>query len=305
MITLPINNDLIRQARQTNLAEYLLRRGEPLKKDGRGRYKHAEYDSLVFTQNAFYWNSQGDLHGNAIDFLMMFYKMDFKTALNELTGSNLSIKKELAPATKLKQVPVSTNISSTFSLPQLADNMRRTFAYLIKTRKIDSEIVQHLTKNKKLFQDQRGNIVFPWLNEKQEIVGAELNGTLTDKRFKGIVTDSQYGYGFSVKFSLFQMHNNIYFFESAIDLLSFWTLHKGETRGMMLVSMAGLKKEVIEGYLRRSERPLNVHLCVDTDDAGKAFAEAVQAQIKAEYIPVPKGKDWNEYLQIQKNQGNI
>jgi len=298
-----ITQDLIRQARQTNLAEYLLKRGEPLIKDGRGRYKHAEHNSLVFTQNAFYWNARG-LKGNAVDFLIEFYGIDFKTALTELTNADLSIKKEPAAATKLKQVPVTTNISTTFSLPQLSENMKRTFAYLIKTRKIDSEIVQSLAKNKHLYQDQRGNVVFPWFNEKRQIVGAELNGTLTNKRFKGIVSGSQYGYGFARKHSLFQLENNIYFFESAIDLLSYWTLNKDQTRGKMFVSMAGLKIEVIEGFLRRSERPLNVHLCVDNDKAGKTFVEAVQAQIKAKYCPPPEGKDWNEYLQIQKNQGN-
>jgi len=293
-----INQDLIRQARQVDLAEYLISHGEPLKKDGRERYKHAQHNSLVFTQNAFWWNSR-DLHGNAIDFLMEYYGMDFKTALAELTGSNLdTIKKELAPATKLKQVPDLNGLyrSDTFSLPQLSENMRRAFAYLIKTRKIDAEIVQSLAKRQKLYQDQRGNIVFPWLDKHQKIVGAELNGTLTDKRFKGIVHGSKYGYGYNVTFAPFQLHNNIYFFESAIDLLSFWTLNKGNTRGMMLVSMAGLKKEVVECFLRRSERPLNVHLCVDTDKAGKAFVEAVQSQMKAEYCPPPEGKDWNEYL---------
>lgn len=296
-----ITQDLIKQARQTNLANYLLNRGETLIKDGTRRYKHAEHSSLVFTDNAFVWNSEG-LKGNAIDFVMKFYGLSFKEALTELTNTNLDTKKELAPATKLKQVPVSTNVSSSFSLPQLSDKMRRAFAYLIKTRKIDTEIVQSLAKHKKLLQDQRGNIVYPWYNEKQEIVGAELNGTLTDKRFKGIVAGSQYGYGYNLKFGLFQKENNIYFFESTIDLLSFWSLYKGKTRGMMLVSMAGLKKEVIEGFLSRFERPLNVHLCVDADDAGKAFIEAVQAQIKAEYIPVPECKDWNEYLQIKKQR---
>lgn len=289
-----INKDLIRQARQANLADYLLKRGEPLKRDGHKRFRHKEHDSLVFTENAFYWNATGQ-KGNAIDFLMLFYGMDFKTALAELTNTNLSIKKELAPVPQPKQVPVSDN----FVLPNLNKNMRRVFAYLIKTRFIDSSIVQFLTKEKLLFQDERGNAVFPWVSEKQQIVGAELNGTLTDKRFKGIVKGSAYGYGYNITIG---SPKALYAFESAIDLLSFWSLNKG-LKDALLVSMGGLKIEVLEGFLKRSESPLNVFLCVDNDKAGKTFMKAVQTQINAQNLLPPKGKDWNEYL-ITQRRGN-
>lgn len=289
-----INRELIRKARQTNLAEYLLNRGEPLKKDSRGRYKHAEHDSLVFTQNAFYWNSRGE-KGNAIDFLMLFYGMDFKTALAELTHTDLSIKKEFAPVPQPKQIPVSHD----FVLPTLNKDMRRTFAYLIKTRLIDKSIVQFLAKEKILFQDQRGNAVFPWINEKGEIVGAEIQGTLDQIRFKGIEKGSAYGYGYNIHIG---SPKALYAFESAIDLLSFWSLNKG-LKDALLVSMGGLKIEVLEGFLKRSESPLNVFLCVDNDKAGKTFIKAVQTQINAQNLLPPKGKDWNEYL-ITQRRGN-
>ena len=44
--------EIIKMARNTNLAEYLLNKGIPLIRNGR-RYK----DSLVFTGNMFYWGS--------------------------------------------------------------------------------------------------------------------------------------------------------------------------------------------------------------------------------------------------------
>lgn len=285
-----INRELIRQARQTNLAEYLLGRGEPLKREHSGRYRHKEHSSLMITENAFYWNSRGE-KGNAIDFLMLYYGMDFKTALAELTKTDLSIKKELAPVAKLEQVPVSSN----FSLPELNKDMRRTFAYLIKTRLIDSSIVQFLAKEKLLTQDQRGNAVFPWVNEKGEIVGAELQGTLDKVRYKGISPGSAYGYAYNVCIG---SPKRLCIFESAIDLLSFWSVYK-DIQDVLLVSMAGLKEEVIEGFLKRSTSPLETFLCVDDDEAGKTFIKAVQAKINAQELLSPKGKDWNEYLKIK------
>jgi len=291
-----ITKELIKQARQTDLAEYLLKRGEPLKRDRNGRYRHLEHDSLVFTKNAFYWNSRSE-KGNAIDFLMLYYQMDFQTALAELTNTDLSIKKEPAPVAKREQVPVSID----FVLPQINKDKRRTFAYLIKTRLIDTSIVQKLAKENLLMQDQRGNAVFPWFDENRQVVGSELNGTLDKIRFKGISPGSKYGWGYNIRIG---SPEALYAFESAIDLLSFWSLHKG-LKNVLLVSMGGLKEEVLKGFLERSTSLSDVFLCVDNDDAGKRFIEAVQSKINATPDLPPLGKDWNDYLKTKKDQNLI
>ena len=51
-----IGKDRIIQARQADLYAYLINRGEPLVQNGI-RWRHMKYDSLIFTKNAFYWNS--------------------------------------------------------------------------------------------------------------------------------------------------------------------------------------------------------------------------------------------------------
>jgi hypothetical protein len=79
-----MDRETIQQARQSNLPMYLLNKGEKLIQTG-NRYRHADHESLVFTGNAYYWNSKGE-KGNAVDFLMSFYNMDFTTAVEELTG---------------------------------------------------------------------------------------------------------------------------------------------------------------------------------------------------------------------------
>lgn len=282
-----VTSEQAEQARNTNLVEFLSGREELVKMDNHGRYRHKYHDSLIFRGAFYWWNSRGE-KGNALDFMKSFYGIDFKTAVAELTGRDLSTKKEFAPVPQPKQIPVSES----FILPALNKDMRRTFAYLIKTRCIDASIIQFLAKEKLLLQDQRGNAVFPWISEKGEIVGAELNGTLTDKRFKGIVANSSYGYGYNVRIG---SPTALYAFESAIDLLSFWSLNKG-LKDVLLVSMGGLKEEVLEGFLKRHTGPLETFLGVDNDEAGKTFIKAVQAKINAKTALPPKGKDWNEYL---------
>jgi len=58
-----ISKDVVRQARQADLAGYLLRIGVSLVADGK-RYRHTEHDSLIFTNNAYFWNSRQD-RGNS------------------------------------------------------------------------------------------------------------------------------------------------------------------------------------------------------------------------------------------------
>ena len=60
-----------------------------------------------------------------------------------------------------------------------------------------------------------------------------------------------------------------YVFESAIDLMSFMTLHP-EANDCSFVSMAGLKPSIIEDLMAKYDK---IVLCVDNDAAGKEFLE--------------------------------
>jgi hypothetical protein len=283
-----------RRARQANLAEYLLRQGEPLVRVGQ-RYRHKEHDSLVFTENAYYWNSRGET-GNAIDYLVRHMGMDFKTALYELTLTELEATGATEP-TPAKKVFEFGNII-------IEPDMRRTVAYLCKSRGIDYNTVKQLIADKLLFQEAHtNNIIFPMYDETGGIVGAETCGTLTDKRFKGIKPESEYGYGYSIQGNKETQY--ALFFESAVDLLSFIDIEFLKNKPIdstLLVSMAGLKDNVITHTLNRRNEPLQPVLCVDNDKAGVEFVERVRAQIKGikAHLPQPQYKDWNEQLKAMR-----
>ncbi len=49
-----------------------------------------------------------------------------------------------------------------------------------------SKIVEALVRKGLLYQDKRGNAVFLHKDENGQIVGAEIQGTNTYKRFKGV-----------------------------------------------------------------------------------------------------------------------
>jgi hypothetical protein len=143
-------------------------------------------------------------------------------------------------------------------------------------------------------------------------VGAEIQGTLSNIRFKGIKPDSKYGYGFNVRFPASDenhYYNYALFFESAVDLLSFIdikarTEHKTLER-CILTSMGGLKINVIKHTLEVFSNPTSLQcvLCIDADNAANTFREALVAEgiNFIEQRPPHEHKDWNEYL-CAKNQ---
>lgn len=86
-------------------------------------------------------------------------------------------------------------------------------------------------------------------------------------------------------------------FESAIDLMSFMSLHPDVT-DCKFAAMAGLKPNVVEKLL---EKNMPVTLCVDNDTAGEKFASRFGSQVKVFTECRHYGvKDFNELLMARK-----
>lgn len=256
-------------------------RNEDIKKVGK-YWIHKKHDSLVFRNNMFYWNSREE-KGNSVDFLMLFYNYDFKTAIEELL--------KLEPEEKIMCIEKEVELNIHYS-----QDVRRVIAYLTKKRFIDYEIIKNLLKRELIGQDERGNIVFKIYDENDFLVGAELCGT-GDKRFKGTQEGSKWGYGFNIKTR--DELRYIFFFESPIDLISFYELKRDKVKNSILVSLAGLKENIFDSMIKINKMAFfNAYICVDNDLAGKQFLSSIKAKyedVKA-YLPPSSYKDWNEFL---------
>ena len=286
-------DEMIAEARCANLCDYFRsnsydvekRRSELHVKGFGGLYINTE-------TNERYCFSQADKHGgrNAINCLTEILGMDFKTAVSELVGYSVSHpvyrKRTSAPPKKRELV-----------IPERADNMRKVFAYLCQTRKIDGKIVSDLARDGLLYQDKRGNAVFVHRDEDGKIVGAELQGTSSYHRFKGVAAGTSDSL-FAVKIGT---PNRAYVFESAIDLLSFRQLaNPAKIENSVLVSMAGLKPNSLKSL---SERGLNLYACVDNDEAGIKFTNNNGLIPCNRILAENSVKDFNELLQkIERNR---
>ncbi|MBR5090830.1 MAG: DUF3991 and TOPRIM domain-containing protein, partial [Ruminiclostridium sp.] len=184
-------------------------------------------------------------------------------------------------------------------LPEKSADMKRIFAYLCQTRKIDAKTVGDLVHDGLLYQDKHGNAVFLHKNNIGEIVGAELQGTNSYKRFKGVAagtTDSVFCLNIGVP-------NRAYVFESAIDLLSFYIVaDRTRIQNSVLVSMAGLKPNLLKQF---SDKGMKLYSCVDNDEKGIKFTSENKL-IPCNKILSDNGvKDFNELLQKIVNDNEL
>lgn len=311
---------LIEAARHADLAEYFRSSGYTTKKSSREVYV-PEFKGLCINPESNSWFSHYDGVGrvnNSIDCLTMVLGMSFKEAVYELTGRDLSLIHTSAHAKKSEtKAPVRTTkpeaetVTPSITMPEHAETQRRVFAYLHSTRKIPNDIIRELVEAKLLYQTDKSiqgslqgkaqtfiksNAVFVHRDETGRAIGGEIQGLDSHKRFKGVVA----GTGESCfRFVPDQTKKptRAFVFESAIDLLSFYSMSdKTKLSGIMLVSMAGLKPFAVK-QLR--EEGLTVLSGVDNDEAGRKYEEQnglERSQWVKEKLDIHGFKDWNERL---------
>lgn len=104
---------------------------------------------MVFTHNGkWYWNSQ-NLHGGALDFIQAYENKTYKEAVCILSGT-IDRPAPIGPSRNLP--PLSSEEKVEFILPERAANFKNVFAYLIKERGIDSDLVKQLVEKRKIYQ---------------------------------------------------------------------------------------------------------------------------------------------------------
>lgn len=323
---------LVNEARTKSVLDYFRESGYKIEKKGNQHYV-ADIPGLVIKENSNQWYYHYENIGrtnNTLDCLTKVVGLEFKQAVFELTGKDISHfkaeqidgvrPKYTSPPTKA--IKPESDIVKELKMPEQANNCRRMFAYFCQSRKIPARIVEELVHANLLYQSentvdtvingeqkkfQNANAVFIHKNEKNEIVGAEVQGCNSYKRFKGIAPgtgDSAFIYTpFPANDGSFK---RAYIFESAIDLMSFYSYckHKEKIQETAFISMAGLKPTVPKML---QEKGVQILSCVDNDEGGRKF-EMLNNFQRPEFVKAlldNKGfKDWNEMLVFQTEHPN-
>ncbi|WP_088816333.1 MULTISPECIES: DUF3991 domain-containing protein [Listeria] len=282
----------IKQAQQMDLLGYMESKGEIFKRAGK-YYVHQEHDSLVICPEKAYfsWNSTGKSSKSCITLAMQFFELNFQEAVQDVLEHTVS-------SDKVEARRYTQDDKKMFDYPQDIQESTRTDAlkkYLIDERKIDPDLVSELIQRKYIVQDQQQNVVYKWLDplQKEKVVGAAKEGTRiipeekrikpSMKRFKQVLTSGNQGFYFDVGKT--ELINQIYLFESPVDMMSYLTLktQRGDAsiQNARFLAMDGVKESVFfHHYMSltaKLKHPIQPICCVDNDHAGHVFLEKLNA----------------------------
>ena len=287
------SDEQLQRASGIDIVAMLQGQGEKLKKQGRV-YRWMRYDSTVIDRNRWYRHSR-EIGGGPIQFMQHFYGMDFVEAVKYLLDGEEGAEFVQASRTPEPKLP--------FTPPKLSKNMHRTFAYLIKTRKIDADIVQHFVNEKKILEtEEHHNTAFCGYDEKGEMKQMHLRSTLPGNRFFMDIDGSDKQY----YFRHIGTNSDVYVFEAPIDMLSYITMNKENWQESSYVCLGGVAIDALKNVLSTNEQISKVYMCVDRDDAGDKTVKRIGDELnemgyECERI-LPENKDWNEDLTAGSEQ---
>lgn len=284
--------DQIDQANKTDLVQFLLLQGEQLEKAGHD-WRWVGHNEITVRGNQWY-NQYERRGGYAINFVKEFYNLSFTDAITLLIGSNIIID----PKYRDTENPFLNDKNKIFHLPKAYENVNRAYAYLIKSRMIDREILQHFVSNKQIFEDNKyHNIIFVGNDEFGVPKFAQRKGTLSNTpSFRKNVKGSDLKYSFSH----IGKNNILYVFESPIDMLSYISLNKEHWKQNSYLSLCGVSEIPLLHFLSCKTKIDTVILCLDNDQAGFAASKRIEEKLEQKgylaELDIPNEKDWNNQL---------
>ncbi len=278
------------QANRVNLVELLRFKGEPLTRSGR-EYR-MERNHSVTVQGSEWYDHAAEKGGGPVSFLKEFYGMDYQQAVLVLLNEDVSQFCSQVDTPREKE-------RKPFALPPANENNRRVFAYLLKHRHLDREVLATFVRQGLVYEDQKyHNAVFVGRDKDSTARHAHKRSTNSQgKSFRMTVEGSDFRYAFHWPGT----SGHLLVFEAPIDMLSLISLyHDSSWQQHSYAALCGTSSQPLLGMLERHPGIENVLLCLDNDEAGqlatRRLAKVVRERGLTVGARVPVHKDWNEDL---------
>ena len=278
-----------------------------------------EHDSVVFyDNNTFirYSQEKGNgrkVGGSPIDFYAHFNNLLTGEAIREMKetyirGRDLiGYRAREQPKKEKKEVP--------FVLPTPEKGpWRRMFAYLTKTRGIDSDVVQHCIDKNLLYEETKyHNTVFVGRDHTGQAVFASKRSSLPNSKFRMDVEGSNQENGWQVNHPGAKL---LVLTEAPIDAMSAMCIRKHmgrpvESANYLASCGTGKAISVLRNYMKKHPEITAIRIGMDNDDAGRKAAQNLRTWLQDEYpdvkiggfIALPEGRDLNDAWRGIKSQG--
>jgi len=278
------------RAATVDLEEFLLRQGERLIKSG--REKRLASDHSITVRGGEWFDHASNEGGRAVSFVQKYYGKSYVEAMSMLLGESME---PLYPQAK-KQDPTE---QKPFAPPVPNANMHRVFAYLLKTRGLDADVVSYFARRKLLYEDAaHHNAVFIGTDEGGCPRHAHLRSTNSfGKSFRLNVESSDPRYSFHHTGT----DGSLYVFEAPIDMLSYISMNPHQWQEHSYVACCGTSIQPVLQMLEQAPQLDTVLLCLDNDEAGHQASRRMREQLDVRYSVerlIPENKDWNDDLTL-------
>jgi len=291
----------IARAKEVDILDYL-QRNEPknLRLVGR-EYRLRDHDSLTISNGLWHWHSRGIGGKNVIDYLTKVRDYDFIEAVLHIINETPAIHASYsASAPRPPPKP--------FALPPRHRDNERVTAYL-HSRGIDKPLIRECIERGILYESVRyHNCVFVGRTARGRAKFAAMRSTVDDFRCDVEGSDKRFGFVLPPDFAKPNHSINssrLMVFESPIDALSHKALHP-HVNGWRL-SLGGTALLAMMQFLDTHPEISRIVACTDNDEAGNDAAEKIRDTaegfgLKYDRALPDSGNDWNEALQIQRNE---
>lgn len=268
-----------------------------------GYYSLKEHDSVrIYPDTNSYYQFSSGKGGSPIDFVMNFGGYTKEEAIRKLKEQYVGNRLDSLPPVKNK--PVSPPEKKEFVLPDKTDGKySHAYAYLVKTRCLDEQLVQNCMKSGLIYEDKKHNVVFVGKDAAGNASFATRHTSLTGSSFKRDVAGSRQDIGWMVD----NKATKLYVCEAPIDALSIMSLRKQQgvpvNDASYLATCGTGKSAALYTRLKDNPKISEVILANDNDTAGKEANRKIFETLHRDYPSIavkqlnPKhGKDINECL---------
>ena len=282
-------------ANSIDLVDYLRSNGETLIKSGR-EYRWQRYTSVTVRDNKWYKHKSQE-GGYPIKFLEEFYGYNYHDAMELLLSyANDTGTQILSDHEEQKEV-------KSFKLSPNNTDMKKAYAYLLKTRHIDHEIIDFFVQQGLIYEDaEYHNVVFVGADEDGIARHAHKKSTYIkgERSYRGNVEGSDPRYSFNYKGS----NGNLFVFEAPIDMLSYISLEQHHWQESSYVALCGLGMQAMDTMLEQNPDIHCIILGADHDIAGSEGIERMIDHLEVLgydniLIRKPQYKDFNEDLKAK------
>ena len=275
------------RASSVDLVEFLRRQGEKLIRSG-PEYRMASDHSITVRDSEWY-DHEARRGGGPISFVQNYFGVSYPEAVTRLLGGEHGRAYE--PARNRKAEP-----KKEFIQPAAGREMRRLYAYLLKKRFIDREVLSAFVRAGLVYEDEKyHNAVFAGKDEYGVVRHAHKRSTNdTSKTFRINVEGSDPRYSFHWNGT----SDRLYVFEAPIDLLSFLTIYPKDWQRHSYVALCGVGEKAMLWMLEQKPEIRRPILCLDHDAAGIEATDRLREILTGRgyetAVLQPTHKDWNE-----------